>query len=246
MTNSSFGVSTQRSAAVWLFATLGWLLVACDATSSGSARTSEPEVPSVIGQIDDPVATQVVSTDAVEATDAPLASDVIDPSVTDPGSEVVPPELVPFWFFDFGVLGVGDRPFYNLVTLGNSGDPPIRLIEIVFPEMPEGLAVRRVALEPENEPELGWPNDPFPAGASPVAGFVLGPTNGNVENVFEDDRFVSVYVEVEVVGEGQWMIGPMDVTYVVDGVQHTRRVAENVGSACTTPRDIPCIPHLQQ
>jgi hypothetical protein len=63
------------------------------------------------------------------------------------------------------------------------------------PELPEGLAVRRVALDRENERELAWPHHPFPAGASPVEGFMLEPTNGIVEDVFEDDRFVSVYVE---------------------------------------------------
>jgi hypothetical protein len=185
----------------------------------------------------------------IEATELAPISDAT-PSASDVTPDTINPDLVPFWYFDIGVIGspglqVGDREYYNAVTLGNSADTPIRLKSITFPELPEGLIVQRVALDREDQPELASGEDPFPVDASPVAGFVLEPTNGIVENLWEDSRFVSVYVEVEVVAEGEWIIGPMDVTYEVGGVEHTRRVSENVGSACTTPVDVPCIPHLQ-
>lgn len=230
-----------------------WSLAACegqDTSSPDFVSVSTSVVQATLGQDEQSVVTTTPATDLVEATDIPSSPDPITPATTGSTPTEVPPELVPFWFFDFGVIGVpglqvGDRPFYNFVTIGNSGEPPIQLTEITFPELPEGLIVRRVALRSEDKPELAWPNDQYPADTSPVSAVVLEPTNGIVENAFEDPRFFAVYVEVEVVAEGQWIVGPMDVTYAVGGTEITRRVSENVGSACTTPRNVPCIPHLQ-
>lgn len=230
-----------------------WSLAACegqDTSSPGFVSVSTSDVQRTLDQVEQTVVTTVPATDLVEATEVPSSPDPTTSATAGSTPAEVPPELVPFWFFDFGVVGVpglqvGDRPFYNFVTIGNSGEPPIQLTEITFPELPEGLVVRRVALRTEDKVELAWPNDHYPADTSPVSDVVLEPTNGIVENAFEDPRFFAVYVEVEVVADGQWIVGPMDITYAVDGTETTRRVSENVGSACTTPRNVPCVPHLQ-
>lgn len=228
------------------------LLTACSSggvTSGDSVGPAESDVPSLIDQIGRST-TSTSSTHLVEATDLATMSEATVPSSADVPPDTIDPDLVPFWFVDLGVVGapglrVGDRPYYTFVTLGNSSSPVIRLESITFPEVPAGLVVRRVELYPEDRPTLAWPDDAFPVDASPVTNFVLEPTNGIVDDVFEDPRFVSVFVEVEIVADGRWVIGPMDVTYEVDGTEYTRRVADNVGSACTTPADDPCIPHLE-
>jgi len=237
---------------MWGWAVLGGLLVACDGQGAATTPTLErsaSQVPSVIDEINRATPTTAAPGGLVEATELAPISGPPSPA-DDVTADTINPDLVPFWYFDIGVIGspglhVGDREYYNTVTLGNSADTPIRLTTITFPELPDGLVVRQVALDREDQPELASGEDPFPLAAAPVAGFVLEPTGGVVENLWEDSRFVSVYVEVEVVAEGEWIVGPMDVTYEVAGVEHTRRVSENVGSACTTPVDVPCIPHLQ-
>lgn len=238
--------------AAWGWVVLGCLLVGCAGQGTASTATGGPsgsQVPSVIDEINRSTPTTVASRGLVDATVLAPISDG-NPPAGDATPDTINPDLVPFWYFDLGVIGapglhVGDREYYNTVTLGNSADTPIRLESVTFPELPDGLVVTRVVLYREDQPELASGEDPFPADASPVEGFVLEPTGGVVENLWEDSRFVSVYVEVEVVAEGEWIIGPMDVTYEVGGVEVTRRVSETVGSACTTPVDVPCIPHLQ-
>jgi hypothetical protein len=154
------------------------------------------------------------------------------------------------WHFDFGVvaqpgLSVGRRTFYNFVSIGNLGSEPIRLDAVQFPELTDGLRITRVGLYPESEPELAAGEDQFPDNARPIDGSVLEPTDGVVEDIedaFEDPRFYAVYVEVEVLAEGQWSIGSMNLTYTEAGATRHRRISEELGDACTTPVDETCMP----
>jgi hypothetical protein len=155
------------------------------------------------------------------------------------------------WHFDFGVVGqggldVGSRTFYNFVSVGNVGSEPIQLDDVKFPELEDGLRITRVGLYSESEPELAPGEDPFPIAARPIDGSViLEPTGGAVQDIevaFTDPRFYGIYVEVEVVEEGQWSIGPMDLTYTEAGETRRQRISNEVGDACTTPIEQTCMP----
>ena len=155
------------------------------------------------------------------------------------------------WHFDFGVVGqggldVGSRTFYNFVSVGNVGSQPIRLDDVEFPELDDGLRITRVGLDSESQPELGPGEDWFPELARPIDGSViLEPTDGelqDLEDAFTDPRFYSIYVEVEVVEEGRWSIGPMYLTYTEAGETRRARISNEVGDACTTPIDEICMP----
>jgi hypothetical protein len=151
----------------------------------------------------------------------------------------------PLWSFDVGMTGQRgaalDRPtYFNFVTVGDAGSVPITLISVAFPEMDHQLQLGRVAVWPESKPELAAGGAPFPDRAPALTGFSLEPTNGIVTNTFEDPRFMSILVEVTPTADGQWRIGPMDLTYSFDGKVRTKRVATEVGDVCTTPVDVPC------
>lgn len=51
-----------------------------------------------------------------------------------------------------------------------------------------------------------------------------------------------VYVEVEVLSEGQWSVGPMYLDYTEDGARTRKKVSNAVGAACTTPVTEACVP----
>jgi len=175
-------------------------------------------------------------------------SSAAPPLLSDDAS-IVPTESM--WHFDFGVAGqpgmeIGGRTFYSFVRVGNLGSVPIRLDDVEFPELDDGLRITQVGLYPESEPELAPGEDPFPDIARPIDGSaVLEPTFGTVDDIqvaTVDPRFYAVYVEVEVLTEGQWSIGPMDLTYTEAGETRRKRISNQVGDACTTPIDETCMP----
>jgi hypothetical protein len=132
------------------------------------------------------------------------------------------------------------------VSVGNVGSQPIQLDDVEFPELEGGLRITRVGLHSESQPELAPGEDSFPTTARPIDGSVIvDPTDGAVqdlEDAITDPRFYSVYVEVEVVEEGQWSIGPMYLTYTEAGETRRARISNEVGDACTTPTDEICMP----
>lgn len=155
-----------------------------------------------------------------------------------------------FRFWDLGTVGmpsaaVGERYLFNFTTIGNLSDDPLTVVRLEFPDLPVGLRVTRVGLRSEAEDLVAggstgeaWPSDVLPL---PM---VLMPVTGEVSNVFEDQRFFSIYVEVELLAEGTWSIGRMDLTYRIGAVEATQAVAADVGDVCTAANPEPCVPGL--
>jgi hypothetical protein len=201
-----------------------------------------------------PTTTSTMASASTSAPSQPPSTDgrvtTMPPTWTIPPGPTRPLPADGMWHFDFGTFGqrgmkVGKRTYYNAVTIGNSGSDPIRLDRITFPELARGITITRVGMRPESDDEIAPGESPFPPDTLPFDGTVtLEPTNADVPDPFTDPRFHSVFIEVEVLAEGQWSIGPMDLTYTVNGTTTTtKRIASQAGDACTTPIDVMCMPH---
>lgn len=155
-----------------------------------------------------------------------------------------------FWFVDLGTVGmpsarIGERYFFNFTSIGNLSDGPLTVLRLEFPDLPAGLRVTRVGLRSEAEEVVagGSSGEEWPAGVMPLPKVIV-PVKGDVDDPLEDERFFTVFVEVELLAEGKWAMGRMDLTYLIGDVERTRTVAFDVGNVCTTKHPEPCVPGL--
>jgi hypothetical protein len=220
---------TPRLGALAIVGVVVGVLAGCSGRNGGTVAPPTTQTPVPSASTSAP--SQPPSTDGLVTT--------MPPTWTIPPGPTRPLPADGMWHFDFGMVGypaqrVGQRTYFNMVTIGNSGSDPIRLDRITFPELARGLTITRVGMRPESDDEIVPSEAPFPANALPFDGTVtLEPTDADVPDPFTDPRFHTVFIEVEVLAEGLWRTGPMDLTYTVNGTTTTKRIANQAGEVCT-------------